>query len=282
MRRRVPGSWRARAAVVLRALAFLRGPASFLHGRAFLRVGPLQRGPAASLLRREPGTARCDPPRRAAGSRRDTSAWDVSARPRQGGLDDCWLLAPMLAIHETAPELLPRLLEGHADGTVTMRFPGRERSMRVDREMPVGRDGRWFAATESGGRPGWPGAMERAVASQVAGGYPLIQRGFARTGFSLLLGDPSRTHLRFPEIPVIADWLAQGRAICASTHPLSSRVSTAAGPLPVNHVFALVGADPVAGTISLRNPVRPERELALDAGTLRRGFLALDVSRPLR
>src|SRR5699024_11812689 len=73
-----------------------------------------------------------------------------------------------------------------------------------------------------------------------------------------------------------------GRAIAASTHPLSPRVPTSAGPLPRNHVFAVVGADARSGHVLLRNPVRPEQVLTLDARSFRRGFLSLDVTAPLR
>ena len=72
------------------------------------------------------------------------------------------------------------------------------------------------------------------------------------------------------------------RAIAASTHPLSPRVPTSAGPLPRNHVFAVVGADARSGHVLLRNPVRPEQVLTLDARSFRRGFLSLDVTAPLR
>jgi hypothetical protein len=59
-------------------------------------------------------------------------------------------------------------------------------------------------------------------------------------------------------------------------------VGTLAGPLPPNHVFAVVGADPAGGHVQLRNPVRPADVLVLDARSFRRGFLSVDVSAPLR
>ena len=45
----------------------------------------------------------------------------VLLRPRQGRLGDCWLMAPMLALHETAPERLRALIGEETDGIVTVR-----------------------------------------------------------------------------------------------------------------------------------------------------------------
>lgn len=214
----------------------------------------------------------------------------MSSRPGQGLLDDCWLMAPMLAIHETAPRLLADALAPHDDGTATVRLPGLGRCIRVVREFPVDARGRFLGAREAGSsltrasaiHPGWPGALEKAVAIQVSGGYQMLQRGFARTGFALLTGRPSRTLLRFPDVEQLARLLAQGRAICASTHPFSARVRIGTNPLPRNHVFAVVGADPEADRILLRNPTDPERIMRIDPRRLRLGFLSIDVSEVLR
>jgi len=203
-------------------------------------------------------------------------------RPRQGRLGDCWVMASMLAIHETAPERLRRLLVEEADGIVAVHLPGVSAPIRVDRRLPVDDRGVFQYGRRDGGNPGWVGVLEKAIALHVAGDYASLQRGFARFGLELLLGERVRTLLKMPSAAQIAAWRAEGRAIAASTHPLSPLVPTSAGPLPPSHVFAVVGADERTGHIHLRNPVRPADLLVLDARRFRRGFLSVDVTGPLR
>ena len=206
----------------------------------------------------------------------------VLLRPRQGRLGDCWLMAPMLALHETAPERLRALIGEETDGIVTVRLPGLEEPLRVDRRFPVDARGVFQYGRRDGANPGWVGVLEKAIAGHIAGDYAFLQRGLARYGFALLLGERVRTNLRLPHAGQVLAWLAEGRALCASTHPLSPRVPSAAGPLPPNHVFAVVGADATSGHLHLRNPVRPAELLVLDARSFRRGFLSVDVTAPLR
>ena len=187
----------------------------------------------------------------------------------------------MLAIHEVDPGRLPGLLDEDPEGVVAVRLPGAGRALRVDRRMPIGPDGRFVYARIDGGGPSWPGALEKAIAGHLAGSYPLIQRGFARYGLQMLLGAPVRTVVRSPDAAQLLTWKAQGRAVCASTHPLSPLVPTAHGRLPANHVYAVVGAEARSGHVHLRNPVRPGPVLRVDARTFRRGFLCVDVSAPL-
>lgn len=206
----------------------------------------------------------------------------VLLRPRQGRLGDCWLMAPMLALHETAPERLRALIGEETDGIVTVRLPGLEEPLRVDRRLPVDARGVFQYGRRDGANPGWVGVLEKAIAGHIAGDYAFLQRGLARYGFALLLGERVRTNLRLPDAGQVLAWRAEGRALCASTHPLSLRVPSAAGPLPPNHVFAVVGADATSGHLHLRNPVRPAELLVLDARSFRRGFLSVDVTAPLR
>ncbi|MGP5305041.1 C2 family cysteine protease [Brachybacterium alimentarium] len=205
-----------------------------------------------------------------------------SRRPQQGRLGDCWVIAAMLAIHETAPERLGALLTELPGGVVEVALPALAEPIRVDRQMPVTERGRPVYARLEGTNPGWAGVLEKALAAHVAGGYDVLARGFARFGLELLLGMRVRTMLRLPDARQIVRWREEGRAIAASTHPLSRRVTTAHGPLPSSHVFAAVGGDPVTGHVHLRNPTRPSRLLTIDARTFRRGFLSVDVTPPLR
>ena len=152
-------------------------------------------------------------------------------------------MAPMLALHETAPERLRALLTAESHGIVTVRLPGVATPLRrVDQHFPVDEPGCPVRPTGRS-EPGWVGALEKAIAAHLAADYAFLQRGFARFGFELLLGERVHSQLRMPSAARIIAWRSEGRAIAASTHPFSGRVSTIAGPLPSNHVFAVVGAD---------------------------------------
>lgn len=212
----------------------------------------------------------------------DTGPWLPSSRPRQGRLGDCWVMAAMLGIREAAPERLHSLMTREKNGTVTVQFPGAQRPVIVDRRLPVDASGAFVYARADGGSPGWVGVLEKAVALQVAGGYRFLQRGLGRFGLELLLGERVRTLLLKPSASRIVAWCREHRVVLASTHPLSGLVRTLHGPLPPNHVFAVVGADAHSGHVLLRNPVRPHQVLRVDARSFRRGFLSVDVTAPLR
>lgn len=206
----------------------------------------------------------------------------VLRRPRQGQLGDCWVMAAMLAIHETAPERLRAMLEEDADGGVLVQLPTVVEPIRVERRYPVDEQGRWLHGRRDGANPGWVGALEKAIAQHVAGGYRFLQSGFGRFGLEVLTGQRVRSMLRLPSAQEVISWRGEQRAILASTHPFSPSVASPVGPLPRNHVFAVVGADPRSGHVHLRNPGRPGDVLVLDAMRFRRGFLSVDVSVPLR
>lgn len=267
-----------------RALA-LSGRARVAHLGAVPEAAPVAAPEATpDALPGSPETLQLDPGPHATALREDRGPLAPLRllRPRQGRLGDCWVMASMLAIHETAPERLGGLITALPSGVVEVRLPAMDAPIVVDRQMPVDEHGRFLYACRETANPGWAGVLEKAIAAHVAGGYDVLQRGFARFGLELLLGMRVRTLLRLPDAATIVSWRAEGRAIAASTHPLSGRVRTLQGPLPTNHVFAVVGADARTGHVELRNPTRPGRLLRVDARSFRRGFLSADVTPPLR
>lgn len=262
---------------MLRALA-LPGRARVAH------LGEVHES-AARVLPADPSLLQPELGPRASALKEDRGplAPPVLLRPRQGRLGDCWVMASLLAIHETAPERLRAMLVEEEGGVVAVHLPALAAPLRVDRRMPVDEHGTFQYGRREGANPGWVGVLEKAIAGHVAGGYSTLQRGFARFGLELLLGERVRTSLRLPSAAQIIRWRAEGRAICASTHPLSPHlVPTSAGPLSPSHVFAVVGADARTGHVHLRNPWRPDDLLVLDARRFRRGFLSVDVTSPLR
>jgi hypothetical protein len=239
--------------------------------------------------------------------RPDDAPLDLTARPQQGRCGDCWVIAALLAIHEAAPDRIAQLLITHSaepgagPGSGPRSSPGAGRRptegardarsapvgvllrggrvrIPVDRAMPVDALGRWVGARQSGGAPGWPGLVEKAAAIHVAGSYGLLARGLGRFGLELLTGGRARTHLLLPRAAQLQRWVDQGHAVLASTHPLSSRITTVRGPLPTNHVLVVVGADPRTGDVRLRNPWLPDEVLTIDRRRFRLGFLSVDVT----
>ncbi|MGO3210146.1 MAG: C2 family cysteine protease, partial [Brachybacterium sp.] len=131
-------------------------------------------------------------------------------RPSQGRLGDCWVMASMLAIHETAPERLRALLSAEEEGIVTVRLPAVSVPIRVDRMLPVDEQGIFQYGRRDGANPGWVGVLEKAIAAHVAGDYRFLQRGFARFGFELLLGERVHSQLRMPSAAQIITWRDEG------------------------------------------------------------------------
>lgn len=223
---------------------------------------------------------------RAVAWREDRAPLDLAARPRQGALGDCWVIASLLAAHEADPSIAARLVDLRADGNARVRLrpdarpSGRRRArpidVVIDRRMPVTVEGHWAYAREEGRGPGWAGLVEKAAALEVAGSYRILAAGFGRFGLGLVTGLPVRSHLFLPSAARIDAWTRAGHALVASTHPLSPLVRTLHGPLPLDHVVAVVGADPRTGHVRVRNPWRPDDVLVLDARTFRRGFVSLD------
>ncbi|WP_138774549.1 crotonobetainyl-CoA--carnitine CoA-transferase [Brachybacterium timonense] len=220
--------------------------------------------------------------------RADTTAWTLRPRPQQGRWGNCWVMAPMLALHEVAPERIAAMLTTAAGDAVLVQLPGVPEQIRVARSFPRDATGRLIGARQESGPPGWPAVLEAAIADHVAGGYRMLQRGFARFGFGILVGRASRTLLRLPTPEQVQTWASQHRAMTASTHPASTFLAHgwmdngARRVLAANHVYALVGADPHADVFLLRNPVRPGEVLSVARTAFRRGVLSVDVTEPLR
>ena len=157
--------------------------------RAHLAPHPSRARPdGAGARSRHPGTDDSDDPPPGPRPGRRRRSWRIAApsprrrllRPRQGRLGDCWVMAPMLALHETAPERLRALLTAEGHGIVTVALPGVATPLRVDRRFPVDEHGVFQYGRRDGANPGWVGALEKAIAAHVAADYAFLQRGFAR------------------------------------------------------------------------------------------------------
>lgn len=227
--------------------------------------------------RRRPSSAAAPALRRGWHAQLDDSALRPGERPCQGALGDCWLIAPLLCLHELDPALTRRLWSEQGDGTVavTLFARGRPVSIQVDRTMPMSDQGRWMGAHGSLG-PGWPGLVEKAAAVHVAGSYPLLAVGLGSVGLTLLTGQRCRLHLRLPDAARLEAWIRAGHGVVASTHPLSPLVRLETGALRADHVYAVVGADATSGDVLLRDPGHPDALLRCDRRRFRLGFVSAE------
>lgn len=91
-----------------------------------------------------------------------------------------------------------------------MRLPAVSVPIRVDRMLPVDEQGIFQYGRRDGADPGWVGVLEKAIAAHVAGDYRFLQRGFARFGFELLLGERVHSQLRMPSAAQIITWRDEG------------------------------------------------------------------------
>lgn len=188
---------------------------------------------------------------------RGRSAPDWSLAPQQGRLGDCWLLAPMLAVHAADPDFFRSGVRRPAPGQVAVRLfhRGLPYEQLIADRLPADDAGRRAYAREHGprGRGGWPGLLEKAAAAAF-GGYRRLRRGLAAEGFRLLTGQRAPLHLLFPSPRHLAALLERGHAAVASTQPLAGRLPYRGLRFTPLHVYAVVAADPSARTVTLRNP----------------------------
>ncbi len=213
---------------------------------------------------------------------------NFSRKPRQGALGDCWLMAPMLAIHSVDPSFFESAVKaspGAPKALARVFVEGAPAWRSVNMRFPVNSRGHFAYATEEGGGPGWPGILEKACAAEFSGSYAWIARGFAKWGFPALTGVSASTRLALPSAGDIVELLAERRPIVASTHMFSPALSRGrkSGPIPSLHVMAVVGAKPESGEVVMRNPWRPGAWVTLSREEFRRCFLSVDVlDQPLR
>lgn len=108
----------------------------------------------------------------------------------QGGLGDCWLVASMMSLARTNPELLEKAIKDNGDGTydVTLYEDGKPVTVTVSGEFPA-RDGNpAYADNDGNARELWPMLIEKAAAQQLGGDYDDIVGDKPGRAMELLTG----------------------------------------------------------------------------------------------
>jgi hypothetical protein len=200
----------------------------------------------------------------------------------QGGVGDCWLMAPLAETAFREPWLIRSMFTDNGDGTFAVRFynNGVADYVTVDRNLPVDSAGTFYYAQTgpnyvfSAGNVLWPALAEKAYAQlcesgwtgctavnsytplDTSGGFPgpvlrqLTGRPTHQAGwwFGSLSGDNWLTGLY--SAGTFLNSYQSGNLIT-----LDSNLSEAAGNgVPAQHVFAVVGYDAAAQTFTLFNP----------------------------
>jgi hypothetical protein len=112
----------------------------------------------------------------------------------QGRLGDCYFLASLAAVAKNHPELIKRAIHENKDGTFTVTFKEKGRSVpiTVDADFPAGsRGGQVFGRgldVDARGPELWPAIFEKAFAQWKGGYQNLNQGGYADDVLPTLTG----------------------------------------------------------------------------------------------
>ncbi|MBZ0187392.1 MAG: hypothetical protein K8F91_14190, partial [Candidatus Obscuribacterales bacterium] len=198
----------------------------------------------------------------------------------QAHIADCFFEATLssLANSEKGREKIKNMIEENADGSFTVRFPGAKDSpINVSKEdikeSGVNNNEKWADVLETaflehthGGKP-WSDLFKQSGISPLAGvttmreaaqlltGNDVMTDQFALTDLvsgQLTLGHTSKENVRRD----LERALENGDTITAGANPSFAKYlgGRDPGPVPDQHVYAVLGFDPETDTVRVRNP----------------------------
>ncbi|MEY3443773.1 MAG: hypothetical protein RLZZ519_2054, partial [Bacteroidota bacterium] len=119
---------------------------------------------------------------------------------RQGRLNDCWVMAPIAAIVQIAPDYIERIIKPLGDGkySVTLFEPQENYTRKstekveiiVDAVVKEGIDGEPLYAKRGDDKEIWVLILEKAIA-KLLGGYDKLNFGDSSVTFQVILGTES-------------------------------------------------------------------------------------------
>jgi Flp pilus assembly pilin Flp len=191
----------------------------------------------------------------------------------QGAIADCYLIASFAALAYADPSVIERAIRDNGDGTYTVTFyeNGTPVEIVVTADFPM-RDGQPVFAgygdqTGAGEAELWIMILEKAWA-QYKGSWAAIEGGWAGDPLAAITGQPS-DYLPSGtfELEDVQTYLDEGWAVTAGTlDPEAVEAAIAADPtgtiaqlygdgtVVAWHAYYVTAVDPVAGTITVRNP----------------------------
>ena len=180
----------------------------------------------------------------------------------QGGLGDCWLVASMMSLARTNPELIEKAIKDNGDGTydVTLYEDGKPVVVTVTGEFPA-RDGDpAYADNDSDVRELWPMLIEKAAAQHMGGDYDDIVGDKPGRAMELLTGKEPTVYedgfgfwddLDQPPAQELKKRFDNGDSMVFSTHGDDKSIGD--HQLVGGHAYVITGvAD--NGDVTLQNP----------------------------
>lgn len=186
---------------------------------------------------------------------------------RQGMVGDCYFLAALGSVVATNPQIVPRIIKAHDDGTFTVTFPGaREEPITV--QAPGMVELSLYAQITQYGI--WPAVLEKAY-----GQYLNNTKGYKHTvipadateaaqhvyeSFDLLTGQMGRwqflAELSDEDLSKsLTSSFREKRAVAAATYPSArgDRDLTVDG-IPTQHAYSVLAWNAKVCRLTLRNP----------------------------
>lgn len=192
----------------------------------------------------------------------------------QGGIADCFLMAPLEATALQAPSIIGSMFIDNGDGTFTVRFYNNTWPdyVTVDRYLPADTNGKYVAANQSlnvsdTNNKLWVALAEKAYAQLDESGWTRGAGQQVNTYDSLNLGDqkiaasqitgyssfvPTSDHGFPPTTASLISDFQKGRIILLGTNSISSQV---AANVVANHVYPMISyINSSGGLLVLDNP----------------------------
>lgn len=228
---------------------------------------------------------------------------------RQGGIGNCWMMAPLAALAQNNPSLIENMIWPNDDGTYTVRlyeekfFGGYEAvDIVVTPEFPEGKlynevSESWIPANAHAGVGDrgkdqveiWPLLIEKAYAQMQGDGDAL--EGYEEIGsaggpwntkdfMSAVTGQPSNTDVVFPSFDDLATLHEEGNLITLATANAPKFLASdyvTSGQLVSAHEYYVTDVDTENRTVTVRNPWGwDEGEVVIPADDLGDAFASLN------
>jgi hypothetical protein len=193
----------------------------------------------------------------------------------QGSLGDCFLLASLAAIARANPEIIRNAITDNGDGTYTVKlhFIFGPMGLKISKDVtvtptfPLAGGGTAYAGkgdVDPSGTPElWAMLIEKAYAKAIGGYDELDEGGDSEEGLAALTGKEAESWDADDYEPgelltKIEKLLADGWALTAETIDESFLadflMKAREQKVVLGHVYTIMGVNPGAGTLDLRNP----------------------------
>jgi hypothetical protein len=180
--------------------------------------------------------------------------------PEQGIVGDCYLISALASVAKTHPEVVEKAIQANGDGSYTVTFAG-DSSNPILVPAPTEAERALFA---SGGESGiWPLVIEKALGERrrpnaVSGDSLAVEYleggGNPAEILKLLTGQETDSYIVAVQTPTDIHELLQLADSTPMVAGTNGGTAVADAGLVPNHAYSVVGYNPTARTVTLRNP----------------------------